>query len=56
MTFGYDGSPSTLITLGRGWPGDRNAFWNNRLAATASRVALSRKSMVAPVESTAQYK
>jgi hypothetical protein len=56
MTFGYDGFPSTLITLGRGWPGERNAFWKKRFAAAASRLALRRKSIVAPVESTARYK
>jgi hypothetical protein len=53
---GYDGFPSTLITFGRGWLGELNAFWKKRLAATASRVALRRKSMVAPVESTALNK
>jgi hypothetical protein len=47
---------STLITLGRRWPGECNAFCRKRLAATASRFALRRKSIVAPVESTARYK
>src|SRR5688572_3411931 len=56
MTLGYDGFPSTLITLGRGWAGERKAFKKNRFAAAASRFADSRKSIVAPVESTARYK
>ena len=43
MTFGYDGFPSTLITRGRGWPTDRNAFWKKRLAAAASRLVDKRK-------------
>jgi hypothetical protein len=45
--------PSTLITLGRGWPGARNDLWKKRFAAAASWRAGSRKSIVAPVESTA---
>src|SRR5438552_3014264 len=40
----------------RGWPGARNALWKKRFAAAASRRAESRKSIVAPVESTARYK
>jgi hypothetical protein len=32
--------------------GERNALCRKRLAATASRVALKRQSIVAPVEST----
>src|SRR4051794_37045739 len=56
ITFGYDGFPSTLITLGLGWPGEHNAFRKKRLAASASRLADRRKSIVAPVESTARYK
>ena len=40
----------------RGRPGDRKAFCKNRFAASASRLADSRKSIVAPVESTARYK
>ena len=55
-TLGDEGLPSTWITLGRGWPGERKAFWKKRLAAAASRWAESRKSIVAPVESTARYK
>jgi len=47
ITLGYDGFPSTLITLGRGWAGERKAFWKNRFAAAASRLADSRKSIVA---------
>jgi hypothetical protein len=54
--FGYDGFLSTLMTLGPGWPGERDAFCRKRLAAAASRLALRRKSIVAPVESTARYK
>jgi hypothetical protein len=45
-----------LITRGRGWPTDRNAFWKKRLAAAASRLADRKKSIGAPVESTARYK
>jgi hypothetical protein len=37
-------------------PGERNALCRKRLAAAASRFALRRKSMVAPLESTARYK
>ena len=36
-TLGYDGLPSTLVTLGRGWPAARNALWKKRFAAAASR-------------------
>ena len=32
------------------------SFWKKRLAAAASRRAASRKSIVAPVESTARYR
>ena len=56
MTLGYDGFPSTLMTLRRGCPGERNAFCRKRLAAAASRLALRRKSIVAPVASSARYK
>ena len=30
-TLGYEGLPSTLITLGRGWPGERKACWKKPL-------------------------
>ena len=45
-----------MITRGRGWPGERKAFWKKRFAVAASRWAESKKSIVAPLESMARYK
>jgi hypothetical protein len=45
-----------LITRGWGWDRSLSALRNRRLAASASRNADSRKSMVAPLESMARYK
>ena len=53
---GKAGCLSTLITRGTGLPGELRAFRKNRLAAAASRLAVSRKSIVWPVESTARYR
>src|ERR1019366_203887 len=47
---------SVLITRGWGWDRSLSALRNRRLAASASRNADSRKSMVAPLESMARYK
>ena len=47
---------SVLITRGWGWDRSPSALRNSRLAASASRNADSRKSMVAPLESMARYK
>ena len=41
-TLGYEGLPATLMTLGRGCPGVRNAFWKKRLAA----ISMSRQQKV----------
>src|ERR1700716_3315937 len=53
---GYAGFLSTLITRGIGLPDASMALRRKRLAAAASRLAVSRKSIVCPVESTARYK
>src|SRR5664279_3268581 len=47
----YIGARSVLITRGWGWDRSPSALRNSRLAASASRDADSRKSMVAPLES-----
>src|SRR5208283_3293575 len=44
------------MTRGCGWFPPPKALARKRLAATVSRLAERRKSMVAPVESTARYK
>src|SRR5271165_3917239 len=44
------------MTLGAGWFSPPKAFARKRSAAAASRLADRRKSIVAPVESTARYK
>src|ERR1017187_3954857 len=44
----YIGARSVLITRGWGWDRSLSALRNRRLAASASRNADSRKSMVAP--------
>ena len=44
------------ITRGCGLAGSSNVLRKNRLAAAASRLAVSRKSMVWPAESTARYR
>src|ERR1022692_3802924 len=49
----YIGARSVLITRGWGWDRSLSALRNRRLAASASRNADSRKSMVAPLESMA---
>ena len=53
---GYDGFLSTLITRGIGLPDASIAFTRKRLAAAAWRFAVSRKSIVWPVESSARYR
>jgi hypothetical protein len=45
-----------LMTRGCGWFAPPKALASKRLAATVSRLAESKKSTVAPVESTARYK
>src|SRR5579864_4785556 len=50
---GKAGFLSTLMTRGTGLPGELRALRKKRLAAAASRLAVSRNSMVCPVESTA---
>src|SRR6516164_11807394 len=50
------GARSVLITRGWGWDRSPSALRNRRLAASASRNADSKKSMVAPAESMARYK
>src|SRR5271167_4500909 len=52
----YIGARSVLITRGWGWDRSPNALRNRRWAASASRNADSKKSMVAPLESIARYK
>ena len=52
----YIGARSVLITRGWGWDRSLSALRNRRLAASASRNADSKKSMVAPLESMARYK
>jgi len=44
-----------LITLGMWLCREASAFRNSRLAARLSRVLLSRKSTVSPLESTMRY-
>jgi hypothetical protein len=51
---GKAGFLSTLMTRGTGLPGDLRAMRKKRLAAAASRLAVSRKSILWPVESTAR--
>ena len=53
---GYARFLSTLMTRGRGLAGSSDVLRKNRLAAAASRLAVRRKSMVCPVESTARYR
>jgi hypothetical protein len=45
-----------MITRGAGWFSPPRAFARKRLAAAESRLADRRKSIVAPLESTARYK
>jgi hypothetical protein len=52
----YIAARSVLMTRGCGCERALRALRNNRLAASASRKAESRKSMVAPAESIARYK
>src|SRR5271166_4470048 len=47
---------SVLMTRGAGWFSPPKALARKRSAAAASRLADRRKSIVAPVESTARYK
>jgi hypothetical protein len=53
---GYAGFLSTFMTRGTGLPRAARALRRNRLAAAASRLAVSRKSIVWPSESTARYR
>ena len=52
----YAGFLSTFNTRGIGLPDASIALWRKRLAAAVSRLAVSRKSIVCPVESSARYK
>lgn len=56
MAWGIRSVPSSLIALGGRWAGELKAYCKKRLAASASRVVLRRKSIVAAVESTGRYK
>ena len=53
---GCAGFLSTFIIRGIGLPDASIAFIRKRLAAAASRLAVSRKSIVWPVESSARYR
>jgi hypothetical protein len=53
---GYAGFLSTLITLGMRLLDALRALRKKRLAAAASRLAVSRNSIVWPLESTARYR
>ena len=53
---GYAGFRSTLMTRGGRLPRSATALRKKRLADAESRRAVSRKSMVCPVESTARYR
>ena len=53
---GYAGFLSTFITRGIGLPDASIALRRKRLAAAASRLAVRRKSIVCPVESSARYR
>jgi hypothetical protein len=53
---GYAGFLSTFITRGIGLPDASIALRRKRLAAAVSRLAVSRKSIVCPVESSARYR
>src|SRR4051812_30724995 len=53
---GYARFLSTLTTRGVGFSCAANTLRKNSLAASVSRFALSRKSIVWPVESTARYR
>src|SRR6202049_5301697 len=54
--FSVSGQNDEVMTRGCGWFAPPKALARKRLAATVSRLAERRKSMVAPVESTARYK
>src|SRR5260370_29030187 len=49
------GCSSVLITRGAGWFSPPKALARKRSAAAVSRLAERRKSIVAPLESTARY-
>src|ERR1051326_3276091 len=53
---GYAGFLSTFITRGMALPDASIALRRRRLAAAISRLAVSRKSIVCPVESKARYR
>jgi hypothetical protein len=53
---GYAGSLSAFITRGVALPDASIALRRKRLAAAVSRLAVSRKSIVCPVESSARYR
>src|SRR5260370_728141 len=53
---GYAGFLSTFITRDIGLPNASIALRRKRLAAAVSRLAVSRKSIVCPVESSARYR
>src|SRR5215470_14306179 len=56
VLFVPSGPLSTFMTRGTGLPHPARALRRNRLAAAASRLAVSRKSIVCPMESTARYR